>query len=105
MLWFNQVDQFHPSNLGEEESRALLAASGEADLPINASYGDGTPLEPEALREIRDAYDQSMVRFSWRKGDLLLLDNMLAAHGRMPFSGPRRIAVAMGQTVRLEDIV
>jgi amino acid adenylation domain-containing protein len=105
MLWFNQAHQFHPSNLGEEEARALLAASDEADLPINSFYSDGTSLEPEALQEVRNAYDQAMVKFRWREGDLLLLDNMLAAHGRMPFSGPRRIAVAMGETVRLESVV
>ncbi|HEX4962825.1 MAG TPA: non-ribosomal peptide synthase/polyketide synthase [Thermoanaerobaculia bacterium] len=105
MLWFNQAHQFHPSNLGEEEARALLAVSDEADLPINAFYSDGTSFEPEALQEVRNAYDQATVKFPWRQGDLLLLDNMLAAHGRMPFSGPRRIAVAMGETVRLESVV
>jgi amino acid adenylation domain-containing protein len=104
-LWFNQVHQFHPSNLGEEAAQVLLAVSGESGLPINASYADGAPLEPAALQEVRNAYDRAMVRFPWREGDLLLLDNMLAAHGRMPFSGPRRIAVAMGETVRLEDVV
>ena len=29
--------------------------------------------------------------------DVLLVDNMLAAHGREPFTGPRKIAVAMGE--------
>lgn len=29
------------------------------------------------------------------KGDLLVLDNVLAAHGRMPFTGARRILLAM----------
>jgi alpha-ketoglutarate-dependent taurine dioxygenase len=32
---------------------------------------------------------------AWEAGDLLMLDNLLAAHGRRPFSGERRIAVAM----------
>ena len=29
-----------------------------------------------------------------------LLDNRLVAHGRMPFSGPRKIVVAMGSSAR-----
>jgi hypothetical protein len=35
---------------------------------------------------------------------VLLLDNMLAAHGRMPFTGPRRIVVSMGDPVSLEQM-
>ncbi|NJM52790.1 MAG: TauD/TfdA family dioxygenase [Blastocatellia bacterium] len=29
------------------------------------------------------------------KGDILILDNILTAHGRMPFSGQRKIMLAM----------
>jgi hypothetical protein len=31
----------------------------------------------------------------WRRGDLLLIDNMLTAHGRRPCTGDRRVLVAM----------
>jgi hypothetical protein len=30
-------------------------------------------------------------------GDILMVDNMLVAHGREPFSGPRKILVAMAE--------
>ncbi len=36
-------------------------------------------------------------RFPWRAGDLLIVDNMLAAHGRAPFRGPRKILFAMAE--------
>jgi alpha-ketoglutarate-dependent taurine dioxygenase len=103
-IWFSQVHQFHPSNLGDRDAQALLSSTSEEDLPINGFYGDGSPLEEEALAQIRAAYDQAMVKFPWQKGDVMILDNMLTAHGRMPFSGPRRIVVAMGETVRLKDL-
>jgi hypothetical protein len=31
----------------------------------------------------------------WKKGDLLILNNLISMHGRMPFSGQRLILVAM----------
>jgi hypothetical protein len=33
-----------------------------------------------------------------------MLDNMLVAHGRKPFSGKRKIVVAMAKPVRWKDL-
>ena len=48
---------------------------------------------------LREAYRRETVSFPWQKGDLLMLDNMLVAHGRAPFSGPRQILVGMAEPV------
>jgi alpha-ketoglutarate-dependent taurine dioxygenase len=94
-LWFNQAHLFHVSSLPEEDRMAMLEAFDEADLPRNAYLGDGTPLEEPILRGIREAYEAEIVTFPWEQGDILLLDNMLVAHGRRPFTGARKILVAM----------
>jgi alpha-ketoglutarate-dependent taurine dioxygenase len=103
-LWFNQADQWHPTNLGREIAGALLATTRESDLPIYACHGDDSPLDPADLDEVRAAVRREMVTFPWQQGDALVLDNMLVSHGRSPFSGPRKVAVTMGAPVRLDEV-
>jgi alpha-ketoglutarate-dependent taurine dioxygenase len=83
---------------------ALLAQFAEADLPSNTYYGDGSPIEPQVLDALREAYHQETVAFPWQQHDVLLLDNMLVAHGRAPFAGPRKIVVGMAEAVPSRDI-
>jgi alpha-ketoglutarate-dependent taurine dioxygenase len=96
-VWFNHAHMFHVSNIDEPAREALLAHFKEDELPRNAFYGDGTPIESSLLSEIREVYAEAAVTFSWQKGDVLLLDNFLASHGREPFTGPRSILVAMAE--------
>lgn len=100
MVWFNQAHLFHVASLAPDVRDSMLAAFGEENLPRHARYGDGTPIEAEALDEVRRAYQQSTVAFPWEAGDALLLDNMSTAHGRYPFTGPRKILVAMAEPVQ-----
>jgi amino acid adenylation domain-containing protein len=95
--FFNQVQLHHPDYLAESVRRSLRALVGEEALPRNVTYGDGTPIEGAATRAIGEAYERCAVRFAWRDGDLLVLDNMLVAHARDPFRGSRRIVVAMAE--------
>ncbi|MEO8338099.1 MAG: TauD/TfdA family dioxygenase [Nitrospirota bacterium] len=97
-VWFNQAHLFHVSNLEPAVREALLSAVNEEDLPRHAYYGDGSAIETDILDEIRDVYRCLAVQFSWQKGDVLMLDNMLAAHGRTPFKGRRQILVAMAES-------
>jgi alpha-ketoglutarate-dependent taurine dioxygenase len=98
-VWFNQAHLFHVSSLRAEVREALLQSSREEDLPRNTYYGDGSAIAPETLARIREAYRQEEVRFAWQPGDVLLLDNMLIAHGREPFEGPRKVVVGMAEPV------
>ncbi len=94
-LWFNQAHLFHVSNLSDELQRTLIDSLGEENLPRNTFYGDGSPIGTKDLESIREVYDQHAIKFAWQKDDLLLLDNMLFTHGRLPYTGDRKVLTGM----------
>lgn len=94
-VWFNQAHLFHISSLDEESRLSLIRELGEKNIPRNASYGNGEPFESDVLDHIRNAYTQQKIKFKWHKGDIMMLDNILMAHGREPYTGERKVAVAM----------
>ncbi len=102
MVWFNHATFFHVTTLALSIRESMLAEFTEDDLPTNTYYGDGTPIEPSVLDELREIYRQETVVFPWEKGDVLMLDNMLAAHGRAPFAGTRKVLVAMTDATSVE---
>ncbi len=104
MLWFNHATFFHITTLEPTIRKALLAQFKEEDLPNNSYYGDGSPIEPDVLDELRQAYKQETVMFPWQKGDILMLDNMLTAHGRSPFTGTRQVLTGMSTSFDCADL-
>lgn len=96
-VWFNQADQFHPSTHPEEVYASLMSLyEGREDrLPQEVRFGDGTPIDVEMLDHIRRTTLREIVYFPWQEGDVMVVDNMLVAHGRAPFEGPRKILVSM----------
>ena len=95
MVWFNHVNIYNTSTVPQHIRESLMNVFDEEDLPFNVHYGDGSPIEDGVLAEIRDAYDRHRTLVSWKAGDVLLLDNMLVAHGREPFVGDRKVLVTM----------
>jgi alpha-ketoglutarate-dependent taurine dioxygenase len=96
-VWFNHAHMFHASSLEPEVRASLLTAVGGRvdELPRHALFGDGSEIDPAMLDEIRGLYRSRAVAFDWYAGDVLLVDNFLASHGREPYEGERRILVAM----------
>ncbi|CAN2534187.1 hypothetical+protein [Methylocapsa aurea] len=102
-IWFNHATFFHVTTLPPVVRKSLQAEFAEQDLPTQTYYGDGAPIEPEALEHLRSVYRGAMRMFTWRANDVLVLDNILAVHARTPFSGLRRVLVAMGKAFRPHD--
>jgi glutamate-1-semialdehyde aminotransferase/alpha-ketoglutarate-dependent taurine dioxygenase len=103
-VWFNHATFFHVSTLPAHIREALLHSGLPAsELPNNTYYGDGSPIPDRVLDELRAAYEAETVLFDWERGDVLMLDNMLTAHARAPFTPPRQIVVAMSEPASARD--
>jgi alpha-ketoglutarate-dependent taurine dioxygenase len=96
-LWFNHAAFFHISSLDPTMRDALTREFSEEDLPYNTYYGDGSPIEGDVLEALRAAYQEEMIQFPWKKGDVMILENMSVCHGRAPYSGPRKVITALAE--------
>ena len=97
-VWFNQAHLFHVSNLQSDVRESLEELLDAEDLPRNTYFADGSPIPDQMLDEVRQVLDAETVSFLWEAGDVLMLDNMLVAHARSPFKGPRKVVVAMAES-------
>ncbi|MDH3279821.1 MAG: TauD/TfdA family dioxygenase [Gammaproteobacteria bacterium] len=62
---------------------------------LAAAFGNGCEIDVSDLLHIRATARACEVVFPWRTGDVMVIDNVIAMHGRKPFSGERTILVAM----------
>jgi hypothetical protein len=97
-VWFNQAHIFRMNRryIGRIRlrlARWLLSADGAPGR--DATYGDGGPIDDDTLDHLFDVMEATTATPSWRRGDVLWLDNLLCMHGRNPFHGPRKVLVAM----------
>jgi alpha-ketoglutarate-dependent taurine dioxygenase len=103
MSWFNHGTFFHASTLDPKVRELLAKDFGADNLPYNTYYGDGAEIELSTMDALREVYYAETIAFPWQKRDLLMLDNIAAAHGRRPFQGHRKILVGMADEYRWDQ--
>jgi hypothetical protein len=94
--WFNQIAFLNAGSLDLVEREIMTDTFGE-HLPMNTFFGDGQPLSDEDLTAVQQAYDAVRTGVRWRRGDLLITDNIIMAQGRSPFEGAPEFLVALGE--------
>ena len=93
--WIAQLLHFHPAALPEQARSSLTALYGEEGLPRDCRHAEGSPIADSAVLALIAGYEATERACRWQSGDVLLVDNILAAHGRRPYSGERALLVAM----------
>ena len=91
-IWFNMATPHH--NSYHKAMPTFIGADiPDEKYPYNCYYGDGSEIEPEVIQHIRAASWACAVGFKWQSGDLLVLDNLAVQHGRIGFTGDRKLLV------------
>jgi hypothetical protein len=93
--WFNHVYFFNKYSRYEELGLAYTEHVPSDLIHTDTLFGDGTPISAEEYLKIKKACQLNTIAFKYEKGDIICLDNMLAAHGRNPYTGKRLVATAI----------
>jgi hypothetical protein len=59
------------------------------------TYGDGTPLDRDAVITAAEIGDDLSFDLNWQRGDVVLVDNYVTMHGRRTFSGTRKVLASL----------
>jgi hypothetical protein len=78
----------------------LIAASqgwkdGRNDPSKAITYGDGTPLDQAGAPEAARLAEELAFDVPWLKGDVALVNNFVAMHGRRTFTGTRKVLASL----------
>lgn len=115
--WFNHTQVFHLSSAPSEfariyqhaqrtpriwllwqATRLMVWAKKTFTPPENQSlhctYADGAEIELDDMEHVRDVIWDNMVAYDWKYGDIVAIDNFSVSHGRLPYTGPRKVVVA-----------
>lgn len=114
-VWFNHAQVFHVSTGAAELGRifkhrpslrslgmwmfssALVAWKrlrlSPDEQAMHCTYHDGREIPAADLDHVRDLIWQNLVVYAWKQGDVVAVDNNRIGHGRLPYEGPRMVAV------------
>jgi alpha-ketoglutarate-dependent taurine dioxygenase len=80
-------------------NQLIAAFSGWKDArndPTKAiTFGDGSPLDPSNVATASSLADELTFDLPWQAGDLALVDNYVAMHGRRSFTGTRKVMASL----------
>jgi alpha-ketoglutarate-dependent taurine dioxygenase len=60
---------------------------------LHCTFRDGSEIPDADVEQVREVIWRYLVIEPWRRGDVLVIDNASVAHGRLPYRGPRQVAV------------
>ena len=65
------------------------------DPTKSITFGDGTPLDSAAMQRVIAMAEEITFNMPWQAGDVVLVDNYVAMHGRRVFKGTRKVLASL----------
>ncbi|KAK9066213.1 hypothetical protein SSX86_013534 [Deinandra increscens subsp. villosa] len=66
------------------------------DRDLYYEIGNGDPMPDDAIKECLKIMDEECVAIPWKKGDVMLVNNLMVLHGRLPLLKlPRRVLASL----------
>lgn len=115
-VWYSHLQVFHISTASGEfkriyrkrptlknwglwrASQALVATQQlikkDDEHAMHCTYADGGKIPQADIDHLRDVIWDNMEITPWLKGDVVAVDNYSIAHGRLPYTGARKVVVA-----------
>jgi alpha-ketoglutarate-dependent taurine dioxygenase len=103
-VWANQVHYHTPECMlrwalrdgrSQDAEHFTRLMREQPELLDYVYHANGQRIRSEDAEHVWDVLVQSEIPLRWRRGDVLLLDNVLAMHGRRSFKGARSILVGL----------
>lgn len=65
------------------------------DPTKSITFGDGSPLDPAIMQRVIEMAEELTFDTPWQTGDVALVDNYVAMHGRRTFKGTRKVLASL----------
>lgn len=86
------------STSATEDERRMWKELHAFERPMSVAWGDtGELIESAVIEEVFACYNSNKHTVDWRPGNLMMIDNILAAHGRDQFIGRREVLAMLSK--------
>ncbi|KAK9051380.1 hypothetical protein SSX86_028007 [Deinandra increscens subsp. villosa] len=80
----------------EESRRKTWFISINANNNTSVELGNGNPIQDDVIEDLSKIMEEECVAIPWKKGDVMLINNLTVLHGRRPLiTPPRRILASL----------
>lgn len=95
VVHFHPDDYVQAAQVPEESRREIEDLVARQRVPSGYMLGDGSVLSPAERHPLAQRIESLETAWDWCAGDLMIIDNLLVAHGRNPYEGSRDVQVAL----------
>jgi hypothetical protein len=103
LVFIAQVLHWHPRALSPDVFEALSTIYSPSEFPKTCTFGDGSSIPDDFIDELIEVCAELEHMVEWQPDRAIALNNLRRSHARNPYSGDRRLLVAIGDPASFEE--